>query len=101
MEEIYNTQGIRYSPMGEYLRLLVLRKLSNGSARVEEIDQMVKEAVEQLGMRYSWNVWPKLLNGEVEIKDGIATITPRGRWILEQTNKEITEYVKKWLGVSL
>jgi len=45
-------------------------------------------------------VWPRLLDGEVEIRDGTAAITPRGRWILEQTGEEVAKYVEKWLGVS-
>jgi hypothetical protein len=94
-------QQIRYTPVGEYLRLLILRRLSRGPAKVEEIDRMVEEAVEALEVRYDWRVWPKLLEGEVEIRGGIAVITPRGRWILEMTGKEVAKYVKKWLGVEV
>jgi hypothetical protein len=92
-------QQIRYTPVGEYLRLLILKRLARGPAKVEEVDRMVREAVEALGVRYDWRVWPKLLEGEVEVKEGVATITPRGRWILEMTGKEVAKYVKKWLGV--
>jgi len=94
-------QQIRYTPVGEYLRLLILRRLSRGPAKVEEIDRMVREAVEALGVRYDWRAWPKLLEGEVEIRGGVVTITPRGRWILEQTEEEVAKYVKKWLGVEV
>jgi len=62
---------------------------------------MVREAVETLGVRYDWRAWPKLLEGEVEVKDGIAVITPRGRWILELTGEEVAKYVKKKLGVEV
>jgi hypothetical protein len=92
---------IRYTPVGEYLRLLILRKLTRGPAKVEEIDRMVEEAVRRLHVRYDWRVWPKLLEGEVEIRDGTAVITPRGRWILEQTGEEVAKYLEKTLGVSL
>ena len=92
---------IRYTPVGEYLRLLILRKLTRGPAKVEEIDRMVEEAVRRLHVRYDWRVWPKLLEGEVEIRDGTAVITPRGRWILEQTSEEVAKYVEKTLGVTL
>jgi hypothetical protein len=95
------SQYIRYTPVGEYVRLLVLKRLARGPAEVEEIDRMVREAVEALGVRYDWRVWPKLLEGEVEIRDGTAAITPRGRWILEQTSEEVAKYVEKTLGVSL
>ncbi len=94
-------QQIRYTPVGEYLRLLILKRLARGPAEVEEIDRMVREAVEALGVRYDWRVWPKLLEGEVEVRGGVVTITPRGRWILEQTGEEVARYVKKRLGVEV
>jgi hypothetical protein len=94
-------QYVRYTPVGEYIRLLVLKRLARGPARVGEIDRMVEEAVEALGIRYDWRVWPKLLEGEVEVKDGTAAITPRGRWILEQTGEEVAKYLEKTLGVTL
>ena len=40
---------IRYTPVGEYIRLLVLKRLACGPAKVEEVDRMVREAVEALG----------------------------------------------------
>ena len=92
---------IRYTPVGEYVRLLVLKRLARGPAEVGEIDRMVREAVEALGVRYDWRAWPRLLEGEVVVKDGVVTITPRGRWILEQTSDEVAKYVEKMLGVSL
>jgi hypothetical protein len=90
---------IRYTPVGEYLRLLILRRLARGPASIEERDRMVREAVEALGVRYDWRVWPKLLEGEVEFREGVAAITPRGRWILELTGEEVARYVKKWLDI--
>jgi vacuolar-type H+-ATPase subunit E/Vma4 len=89
----------RYTPVGEYLRLLILRRLARGPAKVEEIDRIVREAVERLGIRYDWRVWPRLLEGEVEFRGGVAVITPRGRWIFENTADEVAEYVRRRLGV--
>jgi len=96
-----NCRQIRYTPVGEYVRLLELKRLSRGPAKVEEIDRMVREAVEALGVRYDWRAWPKLVEGEVEVRGGVVTITPRGRWILEQTEEEVAKYVKKRLGVEV
>ncbi len=92
---------VKYSPVGEYLRLIILRRLARGPAEVEEIDRMVREAVEALGVRYDWRAWPRLVEGEVEVKDGVVAITPRGRWILEMTGEEVAKYVKKRLGVEV
>ena len=83
------------------MRLVVLRRLSKGPAPVEEVDELARRAVERLGIRYDWRVWPKLLEGEVEIRGGVVTITPRGRWILEQTGEEVAAYVRKRLGVEV
>jgi hypothetical protein len=94
------TQYVRYTPVGEYLRLLILQRLARGPAPVEEVDELAKRAVEKLGIRYDWRVWPRLLENEIEIINGIVTITYRGRWIFEQTKEEVAEYVKRWLGIS-
>ena len=94
-------QQIRYTPVGEYLRLLILRRLSRGPAKVEEVDELARRVVEALGVRYDWRVWPRLLEGEVEIRGGIAVITPRGRRILELTGEEVAAYVRKRLGVEV
>jgi len=96
-----NCRLIRYTPVGEYLRLKILRRLSKGPAPVEEVDELARRAVEALGVRYDWRVWPRLLEGEVEVRGGIAVITPRGRWILEQTEEEVAKYVRKRLGVEV
>jgi len=92
---------IRYTPVGEYLRLLIMRRLARGPAKVEEVDKLAEEAVRRLHVRYDWRVWPMLLRDEVEIRDGVAAITQRGRWILELTGDEVARYVEKTLGVSL
>jgi len=96
-----NCRLIRYTPVGEYLRLKILRRLSKGPAPVEEVDELAERAVEKLGIRYDWRAWPRLLEGEVEIRGGVVAITPRGRWILELTGEEVAKYVKKWLGVEV
>jgi hypothetical protein len=96
-----NCRQIRYTPVGEYVRLLVLKRLTRGPAEVEEVDRMVEEAVEALGVRYDWRAWPRLLEGEVEVRGGVVAITQRGRWILEQTEEEVAAYVRKRLGVEV
>jgi hypothetical protein len=93
------TPVIKFTPIGEYLRLVVLQRLSKGPAPVEEVEELARRAVERLGVRYDWRVWPKLLEGEVEVRGDTAVITPRGKWILEQTSDEVAKYVKKRLGV--
>ncbi len=98
---VYTNYIIKYSPVGEYLRLLILRRLARGPAKVEEIDKLAEEAVRRLGIRYDWRVWPRLLAREVEVKDCTVEITHVGRWILEQTGEEVARYVQKWLGISL
>jgi vacuolar-type H+-ATPase subunit E/Vma4 len=97
---MYSPQ-IRFTPIGEYVRLAILKRLARGPAAVEEIDKLARRAVERLGVRYDWRVWPRLLEGEVEVRGGVAVITPRGKWILEMTGEEIARYVKKRLGVEV
>jgi len=94
------TSVIKFTPVGEYLRLIILRRLVQGPASVEELDEMTKKAVERLGVSYDWHIWPKLLlEGEVEFRGDLVVITPRGRRILELTSEEVAEYVRRWLGV--
>jgi hypothetical protein len=92
---------VKFTPVGEYLRLVILRRLSEGPAKVEEIETLAKRTVEALGVRYDWRVWPKLLEGEVEVRGCVVSITQRGKWILELTGEEVARYVKKWLGVEV
>jgi len=98
-EGMMYTPVIKFTPVGEYLRLIILRRLAQGPAATDEIDELARRAVERLGVRYDWRVWPKLLEGEVEFRDNIVVITPRGRWILENTADEVVRYVQRWLGV--
>lgn len=88
---------VRYSPVGEYIRLIVMKRLWEGPARVEEIDAMVREAVSRLGIKYNWRIWPELLRREVAFRDGFVELTREGRWIYEQTREEVEEYVRKTL----
>ncbi|WP_435960091.1 hypothetical protein, partial [Pyrobaculum sp.] len=83
----------RYSPVGEYLRLVIMERLIKGPATVEEINGLAKKAVEGVGIKYDWRVWPELLKREVVVKDGVAELTKEGRWIYEQTKEEVLEYV--------
>ncbi len=92
---------VKFTPVGEYIRILVLKRLVKGATKIEEIDRIVKEAVETLGVRYDRRIWPRLLSREVEIKDGVVKITNFGMWILEQTGDEVENYVRKFLGVTL
>ncbi|MGC9131462.1 MAG: hypothetical protein ACP5H5_07750 [Pyrobaculum sp.] len=91
-------QYVMYSPVGEYLRLVILQRLARGPASVEEINDVARKAVEKTGFRYDWRVWPELLKREVAVRDGVVELTPLGRWIYEQTREEVAEYVKKTLG---
>ncbi|ABP51837.1 MULTISPECIES: hypothetical protein [Pyrobaculum] len=94
-------QYVRYSPVGEYLRIVIMQRLARGSATVEELDKLAREAVEKVGIKYDWRVWPELLKREVVIKNGVAELTREGRWIYEQTREEVAEYLKKTLRLEL
>jgi hypothetical protein len=95
------TPVVKFTPVGEYLRLAILRRLARGPAATEEIDELARRAVEALGIKYDWRVWPKLLEGEVEFRGNVVAITPRGRWIFENTADEVVQYVKRRLGVEV
>jgi hypothetical protein len=90
-----------YSPVGEYLRLVIMRRLAEGPASVEEVNELARKAVERTGFRYDWRVWPELLKREVAVRGGVAELTSFGRWIYEQTREEVAEYVKKTLKITL
>jgi len=92
---------VRYSPIGEYLRLVIMRRLAEGPARVEEVDELARRAVEELGERYNWRVWPQLLKREVAIRGGVVELTKEGRTLYENTKDEVAEYLKKTLGITL
>jgi len=92
-------QYVRYSPIGEYLRLVIMRRLAEGPARVEEIDELARRTVEELGERYNWRVWPQLLRREVTIRGDVVELTKYGKALYEQTKDEVAEYVEKRLGV--
>ncbi len=88
--------SLRYSPVGEYLRLVVMRRLAKGPATVEEIDELARRAVEGIGIGYDWRVWQKLLEREVMVKDGVAELTKFGEMMYRETRQEIEEYLKRW-----
>ena len=89
-------QYVRYSPIGECLRLVIMERLTKGPATVEEINGLAKKVVEGVGIKYDWRVWPELLKREVVVKDGVVELTKEGRWIYEQTKEEVLEYLRKW-----
>ncbi|MEM0467984.1 MAG: hypothetical protein QW325_06470 [Nitrososphaerota archaeon] len=84
----------RYSPAGEYIRLVLLRRLAKGSAAVEELEALAKRAVEAFGVRYDWRVWPELVKREAVIENGVARLTPYGEVFVREALKEVEE----WLG---
>lgn len=84
----------RYSPAGEYIRLVILKKLAKGPASVEELDALAKRAVERLGIRYDWRVWPELVRREVVIENGVAKLTKYGEVFVREALGEVEE----WLG---
>ncbi|MEM1887818.1 MAG: hypothetical protein QXY12_03570 [Pyrobaculum sp.] len=90
----------RFSPIGEYLRLVIMERLAAGPATVEELDAVAKRAVEALGVRYDWRVWPELLKLEIAVRGNVVELTKEGRWIYEQTKDEVVEYLKKWLNLA-
>ncbi|RFA95815.1 hypothetical protein [Pyrobaculum aerophilum] len=85
---------IRYSPAGEYIRLVILKRLAKGPATVEELDALAKRAVEALGVRYDWRVWPVLLKREIVIEGDVARLTPYGEVLVREALGEVEE----WLG---
>ncbi|MEZ0248766.1 MAG: hypothetical protein ABWJ97_05785 [Thermoproteus sp.] len=88
---------MRLSPVGEYLRLVLMRRLSQGPATVGELDELARRAVEGLGVKYDWRVWPKLLEGEVAVRGDTVELTKEGRWLFEQTKDVVARYVEKAL----
>ncbi|MFN7106271.1 MAG: hypothetical protein ACK4M3_06800 [Pyrobaculum sp.] len=89
----------RFSPVGEYIRLVVMRRLAQGPATLEELNEAVKRAVERAGVRYNWQTWPELLRQEVVIRGGVVELSERGRWVYQQTREIVEEYIKKTLGL--
>ncbi|AEA13264.1 hypothetical protein TUZN_1804 [Thermoproteus uzoniensis 768-20] len=78
-----------------------MQRLAQGPARVEEVDELAKRAVERVGVRYDWRIWPELLRREVAVRDGVAELTDEGRWLLKTTRDVVAEYVRRTLGVAL
>ncbi|WP_333639145.1 hypothetical protein [Pyrobaculum aerophilum] len=90
----FSTSVERYSPVGEYIRFVILKRLAKGPATVEELEALAKRAVERLGIRYDWRVWSELLKREVAIENGVTRLTPYGELFVREGLREVEE----WLG---
>ena len=90
----FSTSVERYSPVGEYIRLVILKRLAKGPAAVEELEALAKRAVERLGIRYDWRVWPELLKREITVEGGVAKLTKYGELFVREGLREVEE----WLG---
>ena len=82
------------APAGEYIRLVILRRLAKGPAAVEELEALAKRATEALGVRYDWRVWPELLKREITVEGGVAKLTKYGKVFVREALGEVEE----WLG---
>lgn len=72
-----------------------MKRLYQGPAPVEEVDQLARRAVEKLGVRYDWRVWPRLLEREVAVRGGVAELTKAGRLIYEEARGEVEEWLRR------
>ncbi|AFA38642.1 hypothetical protein Pogu_0615 [Pyrobaculum oguniense TE7] len=88
----------RYTPVGELIRYLIMKRLCQGPAPVEELDKIAEEAVRKAGVKYDWRVWPELLRKEVVVEGGLARLTPYGRWLFENTRDIVVEYLRRVFG---
>ena len=86
----------RYSPVGELIRYLVMKRLYQGPAPVEEVEAIAKKAVEAAGVRYNWRIWPELLRKEVVVEGGVARLTGYGRWFFENTRDVLEAYLRRF-----
>ncbi|MEM0467887.1 MAG: hypothetical protein QXT27_01645 [Pyrobaculum sp.] len=93
------TNYVRYSPIGEYLRMCIIERLAKGPATVVELDKLAKECIDRLGVRYDWKVWPELLRREVFIINGVATLSDYGKVLYREAYAEIMQYLNKVLGL--
>ncbi len=90
----------RLSPVGEYIKLVIMRRLVQGPASVEEVNEIAKRAVESVGIKYNWQTWPHLLREEVVFRDGTVELSEWGRWVYRQTREIVEEYIKKSLKIT-
>ncbi|MFB6490271.1 MAG: hypothetical protein TU35_003315 [Thermoproteus sp. AZ2] len=87
------------TPIGLYIKVLIISRLARGPAKVEELDEIARRAVERLGVRYDWRIWRDLLRREVVVEDGLAKLSERGRWYAEVGLRPVAKYVERALGV--
>ncbi|GEM_PF-619591 len=76
-----------YTPVGEYLRFVIMKSLEPAPLAVAEVEKIAEETIRKLGIKYDWRVWPSLFDGEVEIREGYVYLTPMGRIILTKAEK--------------
>ncbi|MBP1448534.1 MAG: hypothetical protein JZD41_00725 [Thermoproteus sp.] len=89
------------TPVGEYVRYVVLARLARGPAPVEEVEALVRAAVERTGRKFDWRIWPQLLAKEVVVRDGVAELTERGRWLAAIGLRPMAAYIRRFLGVAV
>lgn len=89
----------KYSPIGEYVRLLVLQRLARGPAPVDELNKIVCETVNavtrKIGLKYDCSVWTELLKYEIEIKNDMVYLTRIGEVVYRNID-EVVDYLRKW-----
>ncbi len=91
------TPVITFSPIGELIRLVVLKHLAvKGEAAVDEINNIAKKVVEAVGIKYDWTVWPRLFTREIVISNGIVRMTEFGRMVLKETEEIVILKLKKY-----
>ncbi|CCC82328.1 hypothetical protein [Thermoproteus tenax] len=86
------------TPIGEYIRYLVISRLAKGPATVDELNSVVEDAVRRLGVNYNWRIWPELVKREVAFDGNTAKLTERGRWVAAVGLKAMARYVQRTLG---
>ncbi|MBP1449851.1 MAG: hypothetical protein JZD41_07605 [Thermoproteus sp.] len=85
------------TPVGELVRYVVLSRLVKGPASVEEIEALVRTAVERAGKKFDWRVWPQLLANEITINNNEVRLTEHGRFLAAIGLKAMGDYVRRWL----
>ena len=83
----------KLSPVGECIRLYVLKYLHNhGSATINQIEEVASECVKRFRVRYTFNM--KILEDIVEVDNGVVKLSDLGRMLLKAID-EIEQYVNK------
>ncbi|MBP1449301.1 MAG: hypothetical protein JZD41_04725 [Thermoproteus sp.] len=86
------------TPVGELVRYVVLARLARGPTPVEEIEALVRAAVERTGRKFDWRIWPQLLAREIAIENDVARLTERDRFLAAIGLKAMGSYIEK-LGI--